>query len=299
MKAFRLCALAALCTISGSEWLLQQAWPVEMVWPFDLCLHFALIGLVGAVTTTLQGSWQQLSWRSAVPLASCGVCLFAMPSAALQIAAGKVPEYTSAALFCLVPLMTSLASSVFASSLGEASHTRGLMMPSIVGIAGALLLFPIESPGSLRRWLFLGLVAASCVTVAITNVRIHQVMTKFRVPAALAVIGTSSAALLALYGASIGWPRIDSGILSREILRCAIFDLPIIWLTIWLARETAPARFSSRFLLIPAVTVLEGFAFEHGPVDARATLAILLLCGGGAMLVFKEEPDEIPGLHLR
>ena len=245
----------------------------------------------------LQGGRRKPSWARAVALALCGLCLFALPSAVLQSAAGKVPEYTSAAAFCATPLMTILAAGVLAD--GEASRLRGLMLSAMVGLAGALFLFPVEDPGSLRRWLFLAFVLACCVVVAVASVWMHRLMRGISVAVAMAAIGLLSALALGVYGASAGWPRLGWVVMAGELLRCAVFDLPIIWLAVWLSREIAPARFSARFLLVPLVTVLEGYALERGPVDARAIVAVVLLCAGGAMLLFKDEPDEIPGLRLR
>jgi drug/metabolite transporter (DMT)-like permease len=268
-----------------------------MVWPFGSSLHFGLIGLLGLAVSARRRGLRHLSLRKVASLGVAGMCLFALPPAALEIAAGKVPEYTSVAMFCAVPLMTMLASSALGD--GGASRLHGLTMPSMMGLAGALLLFPVESMGSLRRWLFLALVLGCCVVVAVVSVWMHQLMQHIGVAAGAAVIGIGSAAALGAYGASVGWPRLDWNMIAGELLRCAVFDLPVICLIVWLAREIAPARLSARFLLVPLVTVVEGYALERGPVTARALVAVALLCAGGAMLLLKDEPEELQGLRLR
>jgi drug/metabolite transporter (DMT)-like permease len=83
------------------------------------------------------------------------------------------------------------------------------------------------------------------------------------------------------------------------MLRCAMFDLPVVWLTVWLAREISPARLSARFLIAPVVTAAEGYAVERGPLQLTTLLAAGLLCAGGVMLLVREEPEELPGLRLR
>ena len=297
VKGARLWGVVVLCVLSGSGWMLTQAWPSEMAWPFGSCLHFGLIGLVGFGVTALQGGWRGYSWGRATAVGLAGMCLFALPSAVLQIAAGKVPEYTSAAIFCAVPLMTILAASAFGED--EVGRLGGLMVPALIGLAGALLLFPVQSPGSLRRWLFLGLVLGCGVVVAVAGVWVHRLMRGVDVAAAVAVIGLGSAAALGLYGTAVGWPSLRLAVITTESLRCVAFDLPLVWLTVWLVREISAARLAARFLLVPLVTVVEGYALERGPVAARAIVALVLLCAGGAMLLFKDEPEEVPGLHLQ
>jgi hypothetical protein len=297
VKGLRLWGMVALCVLSGSGWLLAQAWPSETQWPFGSSLHFGFIGLVALAITALRGERRELSWSKVAMLGMAGMCLLALPVAASQIVSGKVPEYTIAAVFCAVPLMTILAESAFAD--GEGSRLRVLMMPSMIGLAGALLLFPVQSPGSLRRWLFLGLIVACCVVVAVTSVWMHRLMQGIGIAVAVAAVGLGSAAALGAYGVSVGWPRLGLSVVAGELLRCAVFDLPVIWLTVWLVRDVAPARLSARFLLVPLVTVIEGYVLERGPVEARAIFAVVLLAAGGVMLLVKDEPDEVPGLRLR
>lgn len=299
VKGVRLWGVAALCVLSGSGWILTQGWPSEMAWPFGACLHFASIGLAGLAIVVLQGRWVELSWLRGVLVGVTGTCLFALPGAVLQLAAGKVPEFTSAAAFCSVPLITVLAAGAFGAGDIEASRLRGLMLPSIIGLAGALLLFPLEDPGSLRRWLFLGLVLGCCVVTALAGVCMHRLMQPVGVAAAAAAIGLTSAALLGMFGTAAGWPVLGWRVIALELLRSAAFDLPIVSLTVWLLREVSAVRLSARFVLAPLVTVLEGYAAERGAVGWRAGLALGLLCAGGVMLLVRDEPEELPGLGLR
>ena len=85
---------------------------------------------------------------------------------------------------------------------------------------------------------------------------------------------------------------------AGEVLRGAVFDLPEIWLLVWLMREVPPARLSARFLLAPLVTVLERYTAARVGLDWRQIVAAALICAGAAMLLFRDEPEEIPGLRL-
>ena len=239
-----------------------------------------------------------LVWQHAVSLALAGMCVVTLPAAVLQIVSSAVPELTSVALFCAVPLMTVLAASAL-SRTAEGTQLRALMVPSIIGLGGALLLFPVRPPSELHAWISLGLVLACCIVVALASVWMHRQMQGVGIAVALGLIGSGSAAVLGCYASTFGWPALTARVVAAEALRCAVFDLPLVWLLVWLTRAIAPARLSARFLLVPLVTLLETYALERGPVDARAIVAVALLCAGGALLLFKEEPDEVPGLQLR
>jgi drug/metabolite transporter (DMT)-like permease len=288
--------MAALCVLSANGWVLTQAWPSELAWPFAACIHYALIGVVGLATVAIRRKRKDYSVWQIIALAAAGLCLFVVPTTALELAAGKVSEFISAAVFCAVPLLTVLAANAFGS---DALPARGMMMPALAGLAGAALLFPIDNPGSLRRWLFLGLVIGSCIVVAVASVWMHRLMQGVGVAAAVPAIGLVASAALGLYGASIGWPGMGAKVVAGELLRCVALDLPEVWLLVWLMREVTPSRLSARFLLVPLVTVLEGYAVERGTLGWRVALALGLLCAGGVMLLVKDEPDEVPGLRLR
>ena len=103
--------------------------------------------------------------------------------------------------------------------------------------------------------------------------------------------------MLGLYGASKGWPAISIRQIATELLRCIALDLPAVFLLIWLIREIPPSRLSARFLLVPLVTVLEGFAAAPRTLEWRSALAIGLLCVGGFTLLQKEVSEELPSLH--
>jgi len=307
VKGRRLWGVAALCVLSGSGWILTQAWPSEMAWPLAAFVHFGVIGLSGLAVPAARGGWSAVPWLRYAAAGVAGMCLFALPGATLQFAAGKVPEFTSVAAFCAVPLMTVLAANAFAARDSDASRFTGLMVPSVAGLGGALLLFPLENPGSARRWLFLGSVLGCCAVVALAGVWLHRWMLGTSVAAAVAVVGLVSAAALGAGAARTGWSDwwsvwwsvVGAKALAAEMLRCALFDLPVVWLTVWLAREVKPERLSARFFLVPVVTAAEGYAVERGPIQVRALLALGLLAAAGVMLLVREEPEELPGLRLR
>jgi drug/metabolite transporter (DMT)-like permease len=298
VKAREAWGVAALCLIAGSGWLLVQCYPSELGYPFAGCIHFAVIGCTAAlwaVAARKSGERRALAWVPLVSISIAGVCIFALPAAALQLVAGAISPAASVALFCSVPLMTVLC----ATYLPGSSGTQRLLVPGVIGMAGALLLFSVNLPGSLWRWICFVMIVAVCLVVALASVWIHQLMQGASVAGAVAAIALSCAALLGIYGETIGWPALNVALVAGEAARCVVVDLPVVWLTVWLMREVPPARLSARFLLGPLVTVLEGYAVVRGPLPVRTLAGAALLAAGGLMLLFKDESEELPGLRLR
>jgi len=295
MKGSRLWGVAALCLLSGSGWLLGQAWPSEMEYPFAGCFHFALIGCV-AVLIALRRDAARLPMRRLTGAGIAGSALFVLPAMVLHLAAGAVSESSGVALFCAVPVMTIVGASLFAE---EGSRLRGLLLPGVGALGGALLLFPMQTPGSPRGWLLFSSVMASCAVVAAASLWMHRLLEGMAIAAAVAAVGFTGAVVLGLYGLELGWTTPTARILIGELLRCAVFDLPIVWLTVWLIREVNPVRLSARFVLVPLVTATEGYLALHEAMDGKTLLAMAGMLVGGVMLLIKDEPDEVPGLRLR
>jgi multidrug transporter EmrE-like cation transporter len=141
-----------------------------------------------------------------------------------------------------------------------------------------------------------------CVLIAVASIRIHTALQGVPIAIAVAVVGFAGTVALGMCGFALGWPALSVRQLAFEALRCAVFDLPLMGLTLWLAREIAPIRLSARFLLTPLVTVLEGYAFVRGPMELSRIAALVLIAAGAAMLLLRSERDEseeLPALHLR
>jgi drug/metabolite transporter (DMT)-like permease len=290
--------VAALCLIAGSGWLLVQAYPSELGYPFAGCIHFAVIGCAAALWAVVSrnvGARRAVAWGQLSGIGVAGACVFALPAAALQLVAGAVSPAASVALFCSVPLMTVLC----AAYLPGGSGPQRLMVPGIVGMAGALLLFPVDPPGTLLRWLCFAMIVAVCLAVALASVWMYRLMQGVPVAQAVSAIALLCAALLGIYGAMVGWPALNMRLVAGEALRCVAVDLPVVWLTVWLMRDVHPARLSARFLLGPLVTVVGGYAAVRGPLPVRTLAGAVLLAAGGLMLLFKDESEEPPSLRLR
>ncbi len=298
MRASRVWGVAALCVVQGSGWIVAHGWPSEVGYPFAGCIHFAVIGCAAAMVA-MRGGGLRVPLRFGFGIGAAGLAVFVLPGMVLRFAAGAVPETAGVAIFCAVPVMVLVGEMMFGDG---GSRARGLLLPALIALGGALLLFQAGPPDSLRGWGFFGLVAAGCVAVAGASVWMHTLMWGAGVAAAVAVAGLAGAAVLGVYGASVGWPVMGARAVAGEAVRGAVFDLPVVWLTVWLAREVDPSRLSARFLLVPLVNLAEGYALMRQAVEVKALLEMAVMLGGAAMVLVAKEPDEadgLPGLRLR
>lgn len=283
-----------LSVLAGSGWLLTQAYPSELGFPFAGCIHFALIAFSGLLVAARNG-WERWPQRSWAGMATAGICIFVLPGTVLELTAGGISSFTSVALFCAIPVVVVLGAKFF----GEEESRSNLLWPALVGLLGALLLFPVQIPGSMRRIVCFAAVTVSCVIVGMTSVWMHHLLRGLRVAQAVVVVAVAGTLVLGVYGMTAGWPRVGAALIGGEAARCAVFDLPLVWLLVWLMRDVDPERLSARFLIAPLITAAEGYAIERGPLTAGNIVALALMAAGAAMLLLKEEAQEPPGLGLQ
>ena len=58
-------------------------------------------------------------------------------------------------------------------------------------------------------------------------------------------------------------------------------------------------RFATRYLVIPLLTVVEGFVVLRPEVTARMGIGAVLVAGGAAWILFSKESDDEVILSLR
>jgi hypothetical protein len=292
--------------LSGSGWLVTQVYPSMLPSAAVGCIHLAVAGLSAlAVCAIKRKVWAMPSAEFSTAIALAGACVFAMPVATLQLVEGKVPSYTCAALFCAVPLVVVLASS-YASGAAESvlADARHLMVPSLIGLGGALLLFPIEAPGTVRKAAFLALVALCCVVLGVASVWMYRVLQGARLAQAVAIAALASAAALGGFEVALDGPgavreQLTMAAVGGEALWALAVDVPVVWLTAWLLRGLAPAKASARFLLATLVTLVEGDLLLHIRPSLQDAAGLLLLCLGALLLLYGRDSDEAPTLTLR
>ncbi len=294
MKAKLWVGLVAFCLWAGSAWLYDLFAPGVLTGLPRTAVHN---GMVAA------GCFGWALWRrEALPgmrvwlrLAVGGAFLFAIPGIVLAGATRNVTQATEALVFLLVPVVVVFLVGQQTASFGIAGGSMRGLVPAVAGMGGAALILPFESPSSLVGRLWLAALIASAVAAAAAAVATHHLLTENGVllaPAGAVFFGVSCllSGSFCRVGSS-GLPPVTSSAVMYEVLRVLLIDAPILLLGIWLLRAARPVAFSSRLLLVPAVTVLEGIIAERPDVGWYGWLGLGLMIGSGFLLA--RHPVEV------
>ena len=284
---------AALCVLSGSEWLFDQAWPGMLTGLQRTAVHDGLLAVVfGSIGLRRDGKlWLDLVFGAAA--------MFGVPAVVFAAAGGHVPDAMVVLALMLVPVVVILVAGQQAVGFGMDEGPLRRMVPVLAGLGGAMLLIPQDWPASVAGRLWLAGVVASVVAAGLAAVRMHRLLAGVDVVPGAALVALVSGAIAAAFwglGSSgpVAWSWNGAGV---EGLRCVVLDGPILLLTVWLLREMAPVALSARFLLIPLVTIVESLVVVRPSVSWTAAIGVVLVAGGGIVLARSDEgPGLIPGL---
>ena len=139
---------------------------------------------------------------------------------------------------------------------------------------------------------------AAAALVALAGIRLHASVGDGQViPAAIAA--TAGAALLSF----AGWLALQRGpvdlswrTLAAETAWSILIDLPLVLLTFILLRKLRPEAFSTRFLLVPLVTILGGVVTLRPTVPWTTWLGLAMVVGSSWMLLREPVAEGPPSL---
>lgn len=283
-----------LCVLGASSWLVDNAWPstlpTTMRPVLDDLLMAIVIGAVGWKGLARGSLWS----RGGLKLAVGSVLLLGVPATLVGVALGGASEVTITALFALAPIMVVVLVSNSSFGGDEASGANKLLGPALAGLGGTLLLLPVSAPESWREGGFAVIAALGVLVAAVAGVWMYRLLRDFDVvEAALICCFANGLYFLAVFAASFltaggngasrwdgVWTR-DAVIIeiAKEIAKALLFNLPQIVLLVWLMRDVAPARLAARYLVVPLLTVMEGYVLLRPGIGLR-------VIGGGALMVF-------------
>lgn len=287
---------AVLCLLAGSRWLMVSAFPSTLQPLFEQGLYFGLAAVLSLLLWLMRRSahgWiRSVLWPQ---LAAAGMACFGLPILLCE-AAQTAATASGTALFALAPLFLVVG----AASFGFEPDGRALMAPALAGISGALLLLPFRLPATTREGLLFFVVFLAMLFTVAGSLWLYALLRRScLMPAAVAVFGAN--AVLLLSASLIGHRNSVAGVDGTTLIR-ACYDLPQLFLLLWLLRQITPTRLGARFLLIPMIAVVEGLFLLRPSLDLRSVAGMLLISGGGLVLLFqhREEGNEtVSSLGLR
>ena len=273
-------AFGAFCLLTSSAWLLPPltGW-VRLV-------PYALAGIT-ALRFSRRGGWPPVA--DIARLAVAGVLLSAVPEALAALAQRHVAGSLVTAMLASVPVILVVMAT---QAGGTVMH---LLVPAVLGLGGILLLVPVDLPGSLGGRLSLLLLLAGAITAAYASVWMHRLLKRFDPGQAIGVVCLANAFVALLLEAGVGWSRPLNGAL---VLSAAFTGVELVLLVL-LAKGVEPVRLGARYLVVPLLTLIEGYWLLRPGLTVRMGVGAGLLAGGAAFLLLAGREDEVSSLSLR
>jgi drug/metabolite transporter (DMT)-like permease len=299
-------AFAALSILSGTSWAIPAESAERLPALEQQGLLFGVIGVI-ALLFAGRAEWSRGRVSEYARLAAAAVGFFGVPIVVAEYARGSVPAISRSALFALVPVVVVLAAAAGDWTEREERDWRRFLTPALAGLGGLLLLLPFEFSRSARGWGRLAVVCVAVVLVGLASVWLYRMLRGFGFACAMAVVGLSNAAFLLASSAArdeMVWRASDMAALMStsslmDILLNLSVDVAEVLLLAWLLREMQPVRFAARYLVIPLVTVLEGYVLVRPELTIRMGSGTVLLAAGAAGLLFLKAEEGEQALSLR
>ena len=286
-------AFAAVCLWSASGWLIPTPSGGGIPELQREELGFAALTIVAVALGGLKRP--RSGWRVSAKIAAGSVLYFAAPQVLMTAAREYAPEISFAVVFALAPVVVLL---VWGAVAQESDEMRKLI-PALMGLSGVLLLLPFNLPLSARGWVALTEIGTAMVFVAGTGVWMYRLLRSVSVMEALATVGVSNAVCLFVWCGVVGslelrWRDAAGGVSWGWVVGAAVAAL-----TVWLLREIDPVRCSARFLVMPLVTIVEGFVLLRPQVTGRMAAGTVLLAGGAVWILSGRQQVDKEVLTLR
>ena len=285
----------ALCLLSASAWIATPYDTSTLPSLESQGLLYAAIGLIALLISRRQ-PWSRNQIRSSAQLALAGLMFFGLPAAAIELASGSVPAISRSALFSMVPIVVILA---ITSGEAREAGARRLLPPTLVGVGGLLLLLPLDFSGTTRGTIILAILCAAVIVSGLSAVWLFRRLHNVTPSRAAALICLPTAAFL-LACSRLNDPLVlDQTALASLLSVSSLVGLIEILLLLRLVRAMPPIRFAARYLVIPLLTVLEGYIILRPPMTLRIAAGAILLIAGTATLLLLNPSNEEAVLSLR
>lgn len=228
-----------------------------------------------------------------------GLGLFTAPAILIHFSAGRVPGQARIALFTLVPVF----SIVLEPYLGNAATRpiRGALPAAFLAVLGALLVFQVTVPASLKD---ASAVAACVLTAACIAAANCYAVVIFRdsgdhsaVPIA-AIAGSAATVSLGIASLLLERSSWQPGVLAPGLLWAAAVELPALLLLFWLMRRLSATRMATCFVLGPLIVVPVGALLMQMPFAPRTLLGLFGMAAGAGYLLCAPESDAEPATLL-
>jgi drug/metabolite transporter (DMT)-like permease len=297
MKRTAWLSFIVFCVLSSGAWLIPA--PTEPDAAFEQ--HGLLYLITALILCALQPHprWLMDHWQRWLRISISGIALFGLPAILAQLTAGSISPYTVSAIFALLPIPAILVLTQQDSNADQTRDVRRFFAPALIVITGLLLLIPTDLPHSTRGLYLLPLTCACLIVVAIASVRIYDPLQKTTLPQALSIILFTNGCFLLAAAAITGHLSPDNLHPAALISLSNTLYLAVNILLIVLFRNLAPLLLSTRYLLIPLLTILQGIVLLRPHFTLQMGCGLLLMIGGLAWFFATARAEETRSNSLR
>ncbi len=286
-------ALAALCLLAGSGWMIDQFYAEILSGPIHIAAHEGVLAILFGVAS-LRHRKHPLTPRVCLELILAGVVLFALPTILSAGAGGQVASLTVILISTSIPVLVVFLSAQ--TSGDNDDNPMRLLLPALCGLGGAALLLPFTWPVSIAGKAWLIAIVLAAILSAAAAIRLRMLLRRTSLLRALAILCGSAAIVSALcyrigFSMPLEWTHTQ---LLVEVLRCLLLEAPTVYLLVYLFRELNPIAISARYLLIPLVTIVESYLIERPHAEWTVFAGVLLMAGSSFVLIRTSPPPDIP-----
>ena len=287
-------AFLLLCLLLASEWTLEFVFPGSQSRSlFGQGIAYALLALAALPFSRRTSRLQPRSL--CIQIAVTSVLFLGLPALVLTVVQG-ISSAVISALFTLTPAIVVL---VAASLSNERRDLRSLLLPSLIGLAGALSVLPLTLPASFSGWITFVSILVIVILAAIAAVRLHPLMRSRPFVPALMIAMASNALLLLMWLTLRHEISLSSIDLAPQTAALVALRLMEALLILWLVREMMPIQFSARYTVIPFLSICEGGIIIHAGLTLRLIIGAVLLLLATCWLLFAGDKPQTETLSLR
>jgi drug/metabolite transporter (DMT)-like permease len=288
-------AFVLLCGLIASEWLL----PVESARKVSVLQQQGLVyGVIGIGALAFCWKSKSLRWVRLWRLALASALFFSAPAILLDSVNGWIASTSVSALFAMTPVVVMLTVASGAGRLMDDGDPQRVFVPALIGLGGVLCVVPFDLPASQREWSGLGVVLIAVVIVGVAGVWLYLLFRNVRWLEGIAVAGVCNALVLLAWCVVRGDLVFTVSALREEISFGFVARVAETFLLLWLLRTMDPIRLSSRYLVIPLVTIVEGVVLLRPSVTVRLVIGVVLLVAGASWMLAARAREEEPELSL-
>lgn len=260
-----------------------------------LATTYAVLALIAAVCAVkVRTKWP--GPREAASWVGSGLLLFALPAILISAAQGWVSQLERVAIFSLTPVFAVVLEPHLGPHHGNAQQPADRsLLAALIGVAGALSIFPLNVPGAPVTTLAVLAVVVAAVCVAAGNciaIRMACMRSEVSLAASAALAAGASAVVFLAVGIFTERTQWRPPHNAAQLVWMLIVDIPALALLFWLFRRMSATQMTARFLIAPWLTILAGIALERPAITIRMVTGVVLMAIGAGWLVFMPENGD-------